>query len=330
MKNKQRNNPTSKIKPTVPKANFIVNLIGGIWDTLGKAKRWVAQNPKKYLTAVLLVSGGVIWKLLNQNNPSTTVAVNSDGQPLQPVCPVMMFYEAHSDKAPAEMMMTLLPNLVTSGYKTFIIEEPTGTSLAENIRNWESALLKISNNMNADLYKGEALNFLNTYLPSLKTSLELLKKIKKEGLNYEAMDLDTKTRKEAEARFGVHSETVFKKRDEHMTKRIQESCAQHGGGQVVLVGVMHNGIEHRLQNAGYSNVSSTYIIDHATIYDPSHPVGRQDNDHQLRTKNPLYMKKYGYENTNIINVYDNPDINVKEEVLSGLKKRTPIKGQSYS
>jgi hypothetical protein len=333
MKNKRHTKPIPKNKP-VPKTNFFVNLIGRMWNTLGKAKRWVVQNPKKSIIAVLLASTAVVvWKLINQNSANTTVAVNSEGQPLQatpqPICPVMVFYETHSDKAPAEMIITLFPNFVESGYKTFLFEEPTGTSLPENIRNWESSHLKLTNNLNAGLYQGDTLNFLKTYLESLKTSLGLLKRIKEVGLNYEAIDLDTKTGKEFEARFGLHSEETFTKRDNHMAARIQESCAQHGGGQVVLVGVMHNGIEQRLQKAGYTNLSSTYIIDHAPTTYPSLPAGRQDNDVQLRTKNLLYMKKYGYENTNIINVYDKPNTNVTKEVLSGLRKRTPIKGVSY-
>ncbi len=346
---------------------IMMNLLRDVWNTAWRVKRWVAENPGRFVVGALAATAAIsaaVGKLFTQNTATTAVDSfkGNTGTNNPASCPTIIFYESHTDKAPAETITKLFPILKKSGYKTFHFEEPTGMSLNENIDAYEKKKQywlnyyteKIKNNAQlTDAQRANAIYQIKGNILSLDAALILLREIQTADLNYVAIDLDTKTREELEkqsarvqgmpkhlneearnldpkqrellergsARF---TEEMHKKRDEHMAAQIMKACKEHGEGQVALVGVMHNGVEGRLQEAGYTQVASTYIIDHPPTRDISLPAERAENDIQLRQKNLLYMQKYGYENVNIINVYDNRKVNATKEALSGLRKRVPI------
>ena len=149
----------------------------------------------------------------------------------------------------------------------------------------------------------------------------LLNRIQELKLNYESMDLDQETKDALEKkgrlwlkkmRYGEATWTdqqynrrllneTLETRDVYMAKRIRSSCTKHRTGQIVLVGAGHDNIEHKLRDIGYSNISSFYIINHS-----------------------LSNEKSYNQNVNIIDVYNNPNINADETVISALHKKKSL------
>jgi len=293
--------------------------------TFGKRlKRSIINNPLISFTVFLALFASIFAFLRQCNNGDTNIATNLDNNSLainSEYCPLIVFYEAHSDKAPARMINELLPCLVENGYRTFLFEEPTGMTLQENIEVLEQGMLTFSQFLDPEIFDDNTVLSMQNHMKSFNETLFLLRRIQKLKLNYQAVDLDKETRKIATEKYGKYSDKLIEIRNDHIDGRITISCQIFRQGQVLLLGIFHNEVENKQKDAGNPNVSSVYIIDHSIINATNSSPERRNNDLMLRTKNLLYMQKYRYTDVNIINVYDNPKINVTEEVLSGLKKR---------
>ena len=348
-----------KIKQPNRSDSFFAVLLNSVTNKLKIATRWVIDNRLSIVFFLTLTSAGLIKR--NTVEKQENDFLNSHLEPWDPrmfsesaknsivpllrnlsSCPTIIFYEDHADQAPANMILKLLPNLVESEYRTFIFEEPENmpinTSIErllsiERLFSIENAMKNVRNTIARE--KGgdpsridgtslEPLKVLERLAEASKVSAELMSRIRKAKLNYVAMDLNEVQRKKVGTRYGEHSKEALAIRDQHMKKRIMAACKKYKTGQVVLVGAMHNSIEHALRDSGYPNVSSVYIINHPVTPANQEEGERRGHDQMLRSKDLLYMKKYRYEQVNIINIYDHSNINATKEVLLGLGERNAL------
>ncbi len=202
-------------------------------------------------------------------------------------CPTVIFYEAHNDKIAVNTITNLLSYFIDSGYKTFIFEWTTGTSIDESIQKHEEYANHYYEQERYAIIANlpQRAREMAAYSETYTAKTVLLKRIQELKLNYGTIDLDQQTYNQMEKRgllwlkkmgYGQARWTdqeykqrllneTLETRDDYMAKRIRSICAKHGTGQIVLVGRMHNGIEDRLRDVGYSNTSSFYIINNPNI-----------------------------------------------------------------
>jgi hypothetical protein len=135
---------------------------------------------------------------------------------------------------------------------------------------------------------------------------KLLKIVQKEKLNYVAIDMDlvsiAQLDLDDEAKGVTQDPFHINQRDRYMAESIHEACQRYKSGQVLIVGLYHVGIEQILRKNGY-NITSSYIIDTPEL--ENDPNGFTDS--MLRKKNKTYIEEFGFNNTHIINYYDDPE-----------------------
>lgn len=244
------------------------------------------------------------------SNNSTSTKLPLD-KPLvkQDPCKTAVFYERHHDAGPTRVVNSLWPLLVEHGYTTFLSEEPKGRAIADIILAIDNGAKRLDQHLQVlerfktdpDYTRNKA--EFNNAAEAFREYKKLLKTVQKEKLNYVAVDMDSVSREQLddEAR-GTQNSFHINQRDRYMAESIHEACQRNKSGQVLIVGVDHVGIERILRKNGY-NITSSYIIDTPEL--ENDPNGFTDS--MLRKKNKTYMEEFGYNNTHIINYYDDPE-----------------------
>lgn len=251
------------------------------------------DNPWTILFLGFMLSAAAIGGY--QYTKSTTKSVSIDDITLGDPCKTTIFYESHNDAAPASHILGLLPRLIGNNYTTFLIEEPQGMTLQENIEILKNGLKNIDRTPWSPSLKQE-------FKKSFVATADLLTLIKEKGLTYVAVDMD----KDSRAKLNPNDANNIYIRDKVIAKATHEACQEYKTNQVLLVGAVHGGIATILRELGHEVVSA-YIASTQVVVDPSlASIGRANNDELLRSKNTEYMEEYGYKNTYIIDLYGNP------------------------
>ncbi len=286
-------------------------------------------NPKLGLFLLSLMAGaGAIglYNSMNWNNNSNNDNSNSIStkSPLvkQDSCKTAIFYEVHTDPSPTKTVTSLLPVLTKHNYTTFAFEEPRGRTIPESkavIENEINGLKNWIKNAEGSSVNYKVINLVKGGIEMYLAQTKLLQMIEDQGLNYVAVDIDSKTREQLDfknPRDPYHTNA----RDQHMADSIHQACHKFKSGVVFVVGNLHVGINKILEDKYGHQIVSAFIIDHPPLSEEG-----ADNNWMLRSRNEAYMKKHGYGDTFIINHYDDPSS--AEINLAGLTRELEGKNE---
>jgi hypothetical protein len=166
---------------------------------------------------------------------------------------VVMFYESHSDAAPANTIIELTDFFKEYGIKSYCFEEPSNEPksqmtklLSKAIKDIESRIeiLSKTNSNEIEIIK----YILNFSRESYKSTIELANLTNDKDLHYCSIDMTRSERTKMEK--SVTNE--FKQidiRNEYMYKKVLEQCDKYGD-VVTLVGAVHFDIAHFLRRDG--------------------------------------------------------------------------------
>lgn len=256
---------------------------------------------------------------------------------------VVLFYENHTEKEPAEAIKNLRSLLKTIGIKSYCFEEPKDrdrdsvlkvfkeqvaymssilsekvTFDSEGIQNilaissvQDSVSTYSSEQVKAKFVK-DAIKLCGNMISSINESIAIVEHANNVDFQFCAMDMATEAKSVLEARSDINTMEKVEIRSTVMANHILKQCKQ--GGVLALVGASHFKIATLLREQGL-NVKEYYIAKHAES-----PQVDDIGDHCMlgkRSSENLYCQNH-HLNGLVIDLFHYPDLNATQLVAEDL------------